>query len=146
MVQNHIHNRPTPVPILNHRKSVPSSPSHFLKIHFNIILPSTPISSKWSLTTRSPHHNPVCSSPSPIHATFPTHPILVASITQTSSFCSLLHSPVTSPPLGPNILVSALFSNTVCPCSYIIFNLRAALKYNIIRSRRCSANLRKHDK
>jgi hypothetical protein len=29
-----------------------------------------------------------------------------------SSLCSLLHSPVASSPLGPNILLSALFSNT----------------------------------
>jgi hypothetical protein len=30
-----------------------------------------------------------------------------------SSLCSLLHSPVASPLLGPNTLLSALFSNTL---------------------------------
>ena len=30
-----------------------------------------------------------------------------------SSLCSFLHSPVTSSPLGPNILLSTLFSNTL---------------------------------
>ena len=32
---------------------------HFLKIRLNIILPSTPVSSKWPLTFIFPHHNPI---------------------------------------------------------------------------------------
>jgi hypothetical protein len=34
-----------------------------------------------------------------------------------SSLCSLLHPPTTSSPLGPNILLSALFSKTLNKCS-----------------------------
>ena len=60
---------------------------------------------------------------SPIRATCPTHLILLDFITRTmlgeeyrsfsSSLCNLLHSPVTSPLLGPNILLNTIFSNTL---------------------------------
>jgi hypothetical protein len=43
-------------------QSSPWLPSHFLNIHLNINLPSTPGSSKWTLTLRFPHHNPVYAS------------------------------------------------------------------------------------
>ena len=60
---------------------------------------------------------------SPIRATCPAHHILLDFITRTilgevyksfsSSLCNLLHSPVTSSFLGPNILLNTMFSNTL---------------------------------
>jgi hypothetical protein len=88
-------------------------PSHLLKIHFDIILPSTPGSPKWWLSLKSPYQNPVCTSPLPNTCHIPAHLILLDLITRTifgdeyrwsPSLCSLLHSPVTSSLLGPNYL------------------------------------------
>ena len=52
---------------LNQTKPVHDSASHSLHIHFNIILPPTPGSSKWSLSLGSPHQNPVCAPLVPPH-------------------------------------------------------------------------------
>ena len=68
---------PTTCPYPESDQSSPCPPSHFLKIHFNIILPSAPRSSKWTPSLRFPHQNPVRISPFPICATCPTHLIFL---------------------------------------------------------------------
>ena len=45
------HKRPPPVPILSQPHPVPTTPSHFLKIHLNIILLSTSWSPQTHLDT-----------------------------------------------------------------------------------------------
>ena len=62
-VHHRTHKRRPPFPIQRQLHSVPTTPSHFQKIHVNIVLPSTSWSPQWSLSLRFPHQNPVHTSP-----------------------------------------------------------------------------------
>ena len=65
-------------PSLMYDNPVNVSPTHFLKTHFNIILPSMSSTSKCSLSFGFPHQTPVCSSPV-LHACYSHRPFHSAS-------------------------------------------------------------------
>ena len=109
-------------PSLFWARSIQSIPHPTSWIHFNIILPFSSGSSKWSLSLKFPHQNSYGYLLSPIRATCPAHHILLdlksriifgEQYRSHISLCSLLHFPVTLYILGPNILLSTLLSNTL---------------------------------
>ena len=104
--------------------------SHLLQIHFNIFLPNMPGSSKWSLSLTSPQQNPVYMS-CPTHSSWLDHRTIFGEQYRSlsSSLRSFLHSPVTSSLLGPNILLSNLFSNTLSLHSSLIVSDQVSHPY-----------------
>jgi len=132
-VNYHIHNtRNLPLPNPIH------APAPFLEDSFLILsshlclrLPSGLLPS--GLASKTLYACPLF----PIRAKYPTYLILFDLITRiifgeqyrtkSSSLCSLLPSPVTSSLLGPNILLSTLFSNTLSLCSSL--NMRGQISH-----------------
>ena len=86
-----------------------------------------------------------------MRATCPAHLTLLDLITRTvlgeeyrsfsSSLCSFLHSPVTLFLLGPNILLSTLFSNTHSLCSSLNVSDQVSHPYNTVLSAEVILNL-----
>ena len=116
------HKRPPLTSILSPPNPALIHTSYTLDMHPNIIQPSAPRPSHWSPSLRFPQqdpiHHPVLTHtrhmPSPSHSNrfYHLHNIGWGEKSFSSSLCNLLHSPVTSSLLGPNIL-KTMFSNTL---------------------------------
>jgi hypothetical protein len=113
---------PATCPYPKSDQSNPWLQSHFLKLQLNFMLPPTPLSSCGLFHLGFPIktlYTPLFSS---IRATGPAHFTLLDLIIRNivgkryrslrSSLCSFLYSSVTSPLIGPNIILGTLFSKT----------------------------------
>ena len=105
---------------------------HFLKIHFNITLPSKPTvilsckprCSKWSTSLMSPHQNPVCTS-TLTHTCYLNGPILIClpewylmnSIEQKATRYVVFFTPLSPRPLRRTYLVCVCVC--VCLCVFV---------------------------
>jgi len=109
-VHYRVHNSPLAVHKLSQMSPVHPFPHYFPKINSSIIIPSTSMSSEWSLPFRFSDQNFVC-----ISHVIPLNLITLiifdeASKLWSSSLCILLQPPATSSFLVPSIPVSTLLS------------------------------------
>ena len=123
-----VHKSPTVVCIPNCMNTILILPSCALKIHFNIIFPFTPRSSKWSLafmfSTKTMYTFFFFPTRSTCHARLILLDLIIRTIflEQYTSLCSFLQPRVISSFLGPSIFLHALFWNIFNLC--FSFNVR----------------------
>jgi len=110
---------------MNQRNPIYTVTTCFSKMYSGIVLSSTPRSSEWSFPLGFPARNfmhfssfPCVLHPRPSHTSWFDHPndIWWSIHVMKLIIISFMQPPATSSLLGPNILLSTLFSNTVSLC------------------------------
>jgi hypothetical protein len=132
---------PGSLPCSQQPVTVHTTPSDSSKIHFNTILPSMSRSSYWSLSFCVFHENPISIPlrsnmsymPCPNYCLWSDYSNYFGEEYKlwSTSLWNFLQSSITSPLLGPNILLSTLFSNTFSLCSSINARDQAKLQFCI---------------
>jgi hypothetical protein len=128
-VHYRVDNSPPPFPVLSKMNPFHIRKPNFLKVSFNIIFSSTPMSSEWSLTFRLSDENFVRIFHCPMRAAFPPHLILLYLVTniwwrvqivkftlQSCHFIALT--------MGPDIPLNTLFSDTLSLCSSLTWEAK----------------------
>ena len=107
-VHYRVHKSPPPDRILNQFN--PGQPQNsFLKINFNIIIPSTPGSSKLTPSVRFPHQNPVYTSPRP-HVCYTSDPSRYSWFIHLNIWCSVQIMKLLITQFSPVPLAQVFFS------------------------------------
>jgi len=127
------------VRILSQINPVHAPTLHHLKINLTFTLSSTPVSSTRSLCFRFHHQKPICLYYPPhtyymsnqSHYSRCNHLNNICYRSFNSTSCSSLHSPVTSSLLGPNILLTTLFSNNLSLRSSLNVSDQISHRYKI---------------
>lgn len=153
-VQYRLSKNSSTVPVLNQTHSLHNPPPLLLNIHFNTVLPPTPISSKRSLSTRFSNQNSVCicilsqcNGLRPPQPLLTDHPYMQRNregyASRSSSLRMFLRPPVPSYSLQPNKILptngfkGTCASTTICASQHASLRVAGCLQLVFMKTAEC---------